>query len=200
MSHYKSNVRDQVFNLFEVLGIDKAFGEGDYSDLDADTAREMLAEMSRLAEGPVAESFVDADRNPPVFDPETHTVALPEAFKKSVRAVIEAGWDKVGIDEELGGTPMPKAMVWALHEHLLGANPAVWMYAGGAGFASIFYHLATEEQKKWAMHGRRARLGLDHGAHRAGRRLGRRRRPHQGRPAGRRLVAHRRREALHHLC
>ena len=39
MGHYKSNVRDQVFNLFEVLGIDKAFGEGDYTDLDADTAR-----------------------------------------------------------------------------------------------------------------------------------------------------------------
>src|SRR6202167_1414789 len=149
--HYKSNVRDQVFNLFEVFGIDKAFGEGDYTDLDADTAREMLVEMSRLAEGPVAESFVDADRNPPVFDPETHSVALPESFKQSVRAVIEAGWDKVGIDEELGGTPMPKAMVWALHEHLLGANPAVWMYAGGAGFASIFYHLGTEEQKKWAV-------------------------------------------------
>ena len=151
MSHYKSNVRDQVFNLFEVLGIDKAFGEGEYSDLDVDTAREMLAEISRLAEGPVAESFVDGDRNPPVFDPETHSVALPAPFKKSVRAVLEAGWDKVGIDEELGGTPMPKAMVWALHEHLLGANPAVWMYAGGAGFASIFYHLGTEEQRKWAV-------------------------------------------------
>ncbi|MGA7131197.1 MAG: acyl-CoA dehydrogenase family protein, partial [Mycobacterium sp.] len=151
MGHYKSNVRDQVFNLFEVFGIDKAFGEGDYTDLDADTAREMLVEMSRLAEGPVAESFVDADRNPPVFDPETHSVALPESFKKSVRAVIEGGWDRVGIDEELGGMPMPKAMVWSLHEHLLGANPAVWMYGGGAGFASIFYHLATEEQKKWAV-------------------------------------------------
>ena len=89
MSHYKSNVRDQVFNLFEVLGIDKAFGEGEYTDLDADTAREMLAEMSRLAEGPIAESFVEGDRNPPVFDPETHSVTLPESFKKSVRAVIE---------------------------------------------------------------------------------------------------------------
>ena len=151
MSHYKSNVRDQVFNLFEVLGIDKAFGEGDYSDLDVDTAREMLAEMSRLAEGPIAESFVDGDRNPPVFDPETHSVALPESFKKSVRAVIEGGWDKVGLDEELGGMPVPRALLWALHEHLLGANPAVWMYGGGAGFASIFYHLATEEQKKWAV-------------------------------------------------
>ena len=41
--------------------------------------------------------------------------------------------------------------MWALHEHVLGANPAVWMYAGGAGFAQIFYHLGTEEQKKWAV-------------------------------------------------
>ncbi|AFM15058.1 acyl-CoA dehydrogenase [Mycolicibacterium chubuense NBB4] len=150
MSHYKSNVRDQVFNLFEVLGVDKALGEGAYADFDVETATEMLAEMARLAEGPVAESFEEGDRNPPVFDPKTHTVTLPEGFKKSVRAVIEGGWDKLGIDEELGGTPMPRALSWALQEHVLGANPAVYMYAMGAGFADIFYHLGTEEQKKWA--------------------------------------------------
>ena len=69
VSHYKSNVRDQEFNLFEVLGVDKALGQGEFSDLDADTAREMLAEISRIAEGPVAASFVEGDRNPPVFDP-----------------------------------------------------------------------------------------------------------------------------------
>ena len=151
MSHYKSNVRDQVFNLFEVLGLEKALGQGSYSDVDADTAREMLSEMSRLAEGPVAASFADGDRHPPVFDPETHSVTLPDSFKKSVAAVTDAGWDKVGIEEELGGTPVPRAIVWALAEHVLGANPAVWMYGGGAGFASIFYKLATEEQKKWAI-------------------------------------------------
>lgn len=151
MSHYRSNVRDQVFNLFEVLGVDKALGHGEFSDVDVDTARDMLAEVSRLAEGPVAESFVEGDRNPPVFDPKTHSVMLPESFKKSVNAMLEAGWDKVGIDEALGGMPMPKAVVWALHEHILGANPAVWMYAGGAGFAQILYHLGTEEQKKWAV-------------------------------------------------
>ena len=151
MSHYKSNVRDQEFNLFEVFGVDKVFGAGPYSDLDVDTAREMLAEMSRLAEGPIAESFAEGDRNPPVFDPETHSVTLPERFKKSVQATLEAGWDKIGIEEALGGTPMPKALVWALHEHILGANPAVWMYGGGAGFANILYKLGTEEQKKWAV-------------------------------------------------
>ncbi|MFV0494574.1 acyl-CoA dehydrogenase [Mycobacterium sp.] len=151
MSHYKSNVRDQEFNLFEVLGLDKVLGQGDYSDLDVDTAREMLAEMTRLAEGPVAASFVDGDRNPPVFDPNTHTVTLSETYSKSVRAVLEAGWNKAGLVEDLGGMPMPKALMWALHEHILGANPSVWMYAGGAGFAQILFHLGTEEQKKWAV-------------------------------------------------
>ena len=95
MSHYKSNVRDQVFNLFEVLGVDKALGEGEYSDLDADTAQEMLTEMSRLAEGPIAESFVDGDRNPPTFDPETFSVTLPESFKKSWQALHGAEWWRI---------------------------------------------------------------------------------------------------------
>ena len=153
MSHYKSNVRDQVFNLFEVLGVDKALGEGDYADLDADTAREMLGEMVRLAEGPIAESFADADRNPPVFDPKTHTVALPDSFKKSMRALFDGGWDKIGLDEELGGMPMPRALQWALIEHILGANPAAYMYAMGAGMCQIMYDLGTEEQKKWAVLG-----------------------------------------------
>ena len=84
MSHYKSNVRDQVFNLFEVFGVDKALGEGEYSDLDVDTAREMLGEMARLAEGPIAESFADCDRNPPTFDPE-------DVLGDAARVVQEVG-------------------------------------------------------------------------------------------------------------
>ncbi|MDF3336992.1 acyl-CoA dehydrogenase [Mycolicibacterium septicum] len=153
MSHYKSNVRDQVFNLFDVFGIDKVFGTGKFADLDQDSAREMLAEIARLAEGPIAESFADGDRNPPVFDPKTHSVTLPESFKKSMRALLEGGWDKVGLSEELGGMPVPRALQWALIEHILGANPAAYMYAMGAGMCEIFYNNATEEQKKWAVLG-----------------------------------------------
>ncbi|WP_454787751.1 acyl-CoA dehydrogenase [Mycolicibacterium lutetiense] len=153
MSHYKSNVRDQVFNLFDVFGIDKVLGTGAFADLDQDSAREMLAEIARLAEGPIAESFADGDRNPPVFDPKTHSVKLPESFKKSMRALLDGGWDKVGLSEELGGMPVPRALQWALIEHILGANPAAYMYAMGAGMCEIFYNNATEEQKKWAVLG-----------------------------------------------
>nr|WP_155909355.1 acyl-CoA dehydrogenase [Mycolicibacterium sp. CBMA 230] len=151
VGHYKSNVRDQVFNLFEVLGVDKALGNGEFADLDADTAGEMLNEVARLAEGPIADSFADGDRNPPVFDPATHTVKLPEPFKKSMRALLDGGWDKVGLKEELGGMPMPRALQWALIEHILGANPAAYMYAMGSGMCEIFYNNGTDEQKKWAI-------------------------------------------------
>ena len=47
--------------------------------------------------------------------------------------------------------PMPRSLQWALIEHILGANPAAYMYAMGSGMAEIFYKLGTDEQKKWAV-------------------------------------------------
>ncbi|MBU3066189.1 acyl-CoA dehydrogenase [Nocardia sp. NEAU-G5] len=150
MGHYKSNVRDLEFNLFEVLGLGSILDGGAYGDLDSDTVKEMLREVRRLAEGPLAESFADADRNPPVFNPETHTVAIPESFKKSFRAMQEGGWEKLGLPEELGGLGVPRAVHWAISELILGAQPAAYMYAAGPGFNAIFHNNGTEEQKKWA--------------------------------------------------
>ncbi|CAM3041349.1 acyl-CoA dehydrogenase [Skermania piniformis] len=150
MGHYKSNVRDLEFNLFEVLGLGDILGSGAFEDLDVDVAKEMLAEVRRLAEGPLAEPFADTDRHPPTFDPETHTVSIPEPFKKAFHQFQEGGWDKLGIDENLGGTAVPRALYWAIAELVLGAQPAAFMYAAGAGFANIFYENGTDEQKKWA--------------------------------------------------
>ncbi|MUM35304.1 acyl-CoA dehydrogenase family protein, partial [Mycolicibacterium sp. CBMA 361] len=67
MSHYIANVRDLEFNLFEVLPLAAALDEGGYGDLDTDAARSMLDEVGRFAESVIAEPFVEADRNPPVF-------------------------------------------------------------------------------------------------------------------------------------
>ncbi|WP_028478389.1 acyl-CoA dehydrogenase [Nocardia sp. CNY236] len=150
MGHYKSNVRDLEFNLFEVLGLDSILDSGAYGDLDTDTVKEMLNEVRRLAEGPLGESFAEADRNPPVFNPETHTVELPEFFKKSYRTIQDGGWDKLGVAEELGGLAIPRAANWAIAELMLGAQPGAFLYSAGPGFANILYDNATEEQKGWA--------------------------------------------------
>ena len=80
MGHYKANLRDIEFNLFEVFGRGEVLGSGPYAEIDAETAQEMLKEVARLAENELAASFVEADRNPPVFDPATHSVTMPAAF------------------------------------------------------------------------------------------------------------------------
>ncbi|MGK5533186.1 acyl-CoA dehydrogenase [Streptomyces sp. URMC 129] len=150
MGHYKSNLRDIEFNLFEVLGRDAVYGTGPFSETDTDTAKTMLAELARLAENELSASFAEADRNPPVFDPETNTAPLPEAFKKSYRAYMDAEWWRLGIGEELGGLTAPRSLLWAMGEQVLGSNPAVHMYACGPAFARVLWDEATEEQKKIA--------------------------------------------------
>jgi alkylation response protein AidB-like acyl-CoA dehydrogenase len=150
VSHYKSNVRDLEFNLFESLKLDEVLATGAFGDLDGDTVRSMLTEAARLAEGPVAASFAETDRNPPTFDPATGTVTLPEAFKQSVYAWRDGEWPRIGIEEELGGVPAPSMVAWAINEFILGAQPAALMYLAGPVFAHILHTLGTEEQKHWA--------------------------------------------------
>ena len=49
MSHYKHNLRDLEFALFELLGRDQVLGTGPFEEVDGETARDMLAEVARLA-------------------------------------------------------------------------------------------------------------------------------------------------------
>ena len=109
MSHYKSNLRDIEFNLFEVLGRDELLGTGPFGDVDTETVREILREVDRLAREELATSFEDADRNPPAFDPETHEAPLPESFKKGYHAWMDAEYWRLMTMAELGGTPWQEA-------------------------------------------------------------------------------------------
>jgi alkylation response protein AidB-like acyl-CoA dehydrogenase len=150
MGHYKANLRDIEFTLFEVLGRQDVLGVGPYADMDVDTARSILTEVERLATQDLAASFVEGDRTPPVFDPSTSSVTLPESFRRSYAAYIDGGWQSLDLPAEMGGTPTPPSVRWAVAEMVLGANPAVHMYASGAAFAHTLWALGTDEQKRWA--------------------------------------------------
>jgi len=150
MSHYKSNLRDIQFNLFEVLRRQDLLGQPPYDELDEETVRGILGELERMATGPLAESFADADRNPPVFDPATHSVRIPESLRKSYRAFMDAEWYRLSLPAELGGTGAPRSLNWAMAELILGSNPAIWMYASGHTMARVLWELGTPEQKRFA--------------------------------------------------
>src|SRR5918998_1277646 len=150
MTHYRSNLRDLEFNLFEVFGADQSFGKAPFAELDLDTARDILAEIDRLAREDLAESYIDSDRNPPRFDPATHTAPLPESFKKSYKAFQDAEFWRLDLPAGLGGTPAPRALWWSIAELVLGSNAPIWMYASGPSFAHVLHVEGTEQQKKWA--------------------------------------------------
>jgi alkylation response protein AidB-like acyl-CoA dehydrogenase len=151
MGHYKSNLRDIEFNLFEVLGRREILGSGPFEEVDEATARSALDEVNRLATGVLAESYEDADRHPPVFDPETNSVTMPDSFKKSFRAYFnDAEWWRLELPAELGGMNAPRSLHWAVAELVLGANPAIWMYSNGPSFAWLLSQIGTPEQKTLA--------------------------------------------------
>ncbi|MEV4076772.1 acyl-CoA dehydrogenase [Nonomuraea fuscirosea] len=150
MGHYKSNLRDLEFNLFEVFGRSEILGTGPFAEVDEDVARSVLDEMNRLATGVLADSFEEGDRHPPVFDPATASVTVPPGFKKSYQALIDGGWAHQDLPADLGGPGIPRTLAWATAEMVLGANPALYMYAAGPNFAYTLWQVGTPGQKRFA--------------------------------------------------
>ncbi len=149
-SHYKSNLRDLEFNLFEVFTDEVRLGRGPFADMDPETARGVLTELESVATGPLAASFVDADRHPPVFDPATHSIRLPESFKRSYQAMIDGEWFRLEAPAAAGGLGAPPSLRWAAAELVMGANPSVFMYQSGPGMATVLHELGTPEQQRIA--------------------------------------------------
>ena len=152
MSHYKTNLRDIEFNLFEVLGRDEVLGTGPFGEIDGESAREILREVERLSREDIAASYEDSDRNPPVFDPTTHTAPVGESFKASYRAWMDSEFWRLQVLEEMGGTPAPSSLIWAIGEMVLGANAPVWMYAAGPAFANVVHRNGNERDRLVAQH------------------------------------------------
>ncbi len=154
MGHYRSNLRDIEFNLFEVNRIHE-HGHPVWDGMGRQTMSDVLAEIERLAREDYAASYVDQDRIPlELVDGE---VAIPESVRASVAAFKEGGWDRLGLPEEMGGTPTPPSLLWAMSEMLLASNTTAQFYAGGALFARVLFEEGTDAQKELA------RLWIDRG-------------------------------------
>jgi alkylation response protein AidB-like acyl-CoA dehydrogenase len=149
MSHYHSNLRDIFFNLFEVLGRQEILGRGPYADLDTETATALLKEVEVLARTRLAASFRDGGEAPQ-FDPDTHSVRLPENFKQSFRELMEAGVYQLELPADLGGQSTPPSLQWAVNELITGANPAMYMYAAGPKFAVVLWLNGTARDRRIA--------------------------------------------------
>ena len=149
MSHYKSNLRDIEFNLFEYLKVGDTYGVAPFDSFDEDTARDALREVDRLTREDFAASFVDADRRSlELVDGE---VKLPESVHNSLDAMFDGGWHLLGIEQDMGGFGAPDTLRWATTEMFVGADPSTFLYGSGLLMARVIAAVGTEEQKRtWA--------------------------------------------------
>lgn len=159
MSHFKANLRDIEFGLFEWLGVGDLLDRGVYGDLDRSTVDSMLNEVLALATGPVAASYVSSDREPVGFDHTTGTVFVPEALRESVGALNDAGWSAVGMPPEMGGADVPAPLRWAIQEMLMAANRVAHFYNLGPLMHTLLFHEGTVQQRGWAVHAWKKRWG-----------------------------------------
>lgn len=79
MSHYRSDRWHTEFLLFDVLGAADHYGHAPYSDVDPDTAAEILTEVEAFAHRHLAPSFDVAEHDPVRLDPATGRVIVPPA-------------------------------------------------------------------------------------------------------------------------
>ena len=148
VDHYRPNLRDIFFNLFEVLDIQSAsLGKAPFESMDEATARASLEGLLEVLLKTWAPSFAVGDREGATFDGKGN-VTLPAGYKKALDAYYDGGWNKLELPEHMGGYGAPPTVQWAGFELMSGANPSVTFYVLGNVMARIIDALGTESQKK----------------------------------------------------
>ncbi len=148
MSHYRTNLRDIEFNLFEVLGAEEYYGTGPFTSMDADQARMLIAEFERFTrESAWAESFVPADREPLTLSPEGD-VTIPSSLEQALREYYEAGWHLLPLPESLGGFGAPPTLRWIAAELAAGGNATASLWPIGPLMSGIIDKVGTDGQRE----------------------------------------------------
>jgi alkylation response protein AidB-like acyl-CoA dehydrogenase len=146
-SHYKSNLRDIYFNLFESLDIsNNTLLNEPYKALDEATLRDLLRTFEKVCVDKMAPSFVEGDSVPLQMD-DKGNVTLPKGLKQALLDFQGDGWHLFDMPEDLNGMGAPRSAYWSAFEMLVGANPPAAFYLFGTFVAKIVQELGTESQK-----------------------------------------------------
>lgn len=124
MAHYKSDQRDILFNLIDVLNITQYEEYG----FDESAVKEIINEYDKFVEN---EIFPTREKSDEEGVKLTETgVKVPENLHKLNKAFYEMGWFALGQPEEIGGAPCPNALSSLCLSLSTGANTAWSMYPG----------------------------------------------------------------------
>jgi alkylation response protein AidB-like acyl-CoA dehydrogenase len=117
---YRAPVKDMLFAMKELAGIDALTKIPAFADAGIDTAQAVLEECAKFNEDVVAPLNAEGDRNPSWF--KDGTVTATPGFKEAFRQFGEGGWMGLQHPQEFGGQALPKLIHAACSEMVNSAN------------------------------------------------------------------------------
>jgi hypothetical protein len=147
VDHFRPNLRDTFFQLFEVLEIQRGvLGHAPFAGMDEATARASIEGFLEVMQATWAPLFASGDREGARHAPDG-SVKLPAGFGRALDAFYDGGWNKLELPEHLGGYGAPPTVQWAAFELMAGANAAICFYVLGNFMAKIIDAHGTPAQK-----------------------------------------------------
>ena len=151
MGNGLTNLRDQKFNLLELLDIQQLFKTDKYADYNIDDVNMLLSEAEKMAVNELLPTYSQGDREGCTFT--DGQVKVPACFHAPYQKLYEAGWPAATQDPEVGGQGMPLLLYTGCMEMLCAANYALMMYPGlTSGSAKLVEAFGSEEQKQKYMY------------------------------------------------
>ncbi|MGZ5847456.1 MAG: acyl-CoA dehydrogenase [Ramlibacter sp.] len=117
---YRAPVKDMLFNIRHLAGIDEIARIPGFEEAGFDTAQAVLDECAKFNEEVVAPLNVAGDRNPSAW--KEGTVTTTPGFKDAYRQYTEGGWQGLQHPSAFGGQGLPKTVGAACGEMLNAAN------------------------------------------------------------------------------
>jgi 3-(methylthio)propanoyl-CoA dehydrogenase len=117
---YRAPVKDMLFCMKELAGLEEVAKLPGFEDAGLDTAQAVLEECAKFNEEVVAPLNVEGDRAPSYWkDGQVFTTA---GFKQAFRQFAQGGWQGLQHPSEFGGQGLPKTIGAACGEMLNSAN------------------------------------------------------------------------------
>ncbi len=117
---YRAPLKDMLFVMKELAGIDAVAALPGHEEAGYDTAVAVLQECAKFSEGVIAPLNVQGDRYPSSF--KDGKVTTTPGFKQAFRQFAEGGWQGLQHPTQFGGQGLPKLIHAACCEMVNSAN------------------------------------------------------------------------------
>ena len=120
MSEYRAPIRDMMFVLTELAGLDEVTALPPFADVNAELVQQILEENGKFATEVLSPLNQSGDQQGSKWTAEG--VKTPDGFGDAYRKFVEGGWNALQFPIDFGGQGLPKTVATPVMEMWKSAN------------------------------------------------------------------------------